>query len=53
MDDTSVQIAAKKLAADLLASQVEVLRQRLTSSQLIDLAAVELDVLLTQADEIL
>jgi hypothetical protein len=53
MDDTSVQTAAKKLAADLLASQVEALRQRLTGSRLVDLAAVELDVLLTQADEIL
>lgn len=53
MDDTNQLTAAKKLAAALLEAQVEELRQRLTGSQLIDLAAVELDILLAQADEVL
>ncbi len=53
MDDVTVQTAAKKLAADLMAAQVEELRQRLTDSKMIDLAAIELDSLLVQADHVL
>ncbi len=53
MDDTTVQTAAKKLAADLMAAQVNELRQRLTGPKMTDLAAVELDSLLAQADELL
>lgn len=53
MDDTTVRTAAKKLAADLMAAQVDELRQRLTGPKMIDLAAVELDSLLAQADEVL
>lgn len=53
MDDATVQTAAKKLAADLLSAQVEEFRQRLIGPKMIDLAAVELDSLLAQADEVL
>jgi hypothetical protein len=53
MDDTNPLNAAKKLADALLSAQVELLRSRLTGSQLIDLAAVELDILLAQASDVL
>jgi hypothetical protein len=54
MDDTTNQLtAAKKLADSLLSAQVESLRSRLTGKQLIDLASVELDILLEQASDVL
>ena len=52
MDDTNQLDAAKKLAAALLNAQVEVLRERLTGSQFIDLAAFELDAILAQASDV-
>lgn len=52
MDDTKQLIAAQKLAAALLAAQVETLREQLTGAQFIDLAAVELDISLAQVDDV-
>lgn len=53
MDDATLKIAAQQLAANLLNAQVEELRLRLVGSQLIDLAAVEVDSLLALAENVL
>ena len=53
MDDTTLKIAAQQLAVNLRDAQAEELRQRLIGSQMIDLAAVEVDNILALAENVL